>query len=121
MSARSKMTMRAFLQRDTGMDVDENGQPVKAAFLDYLMAPCWAWSESIREPIGPTALSAAPKTASVEIVKAIVPRGTDVTSNDRVRTITDRRMQTKFTGPFLIDGEPQGREGHLLLSLRRVA
>lgn len=115
MSARSQMKMRAFLTRDTETDRDKHGHPVKPNFQAYLTSPCWAWSTRMEEAID------SGKTAVIERVKMTVPRGTDVTSDDRVSDIKDRLSVVQFSGPFVIDGEPQLRQGHLLLTLRKVA
>lgn len=116
MTARSKMTMRAKITRSTPGSLDRNNHPTPGAFTALATVPCWAWAASMRET------GADPdKVATVQQVMAMVPRGTDVTSADQVSAITNRRNETQFAGPFLVDGEPEGRPDHLLLTLRRIA
>ena len=88
-NARAKMTMRAAVQRDGASGTDGFGQPNAASWASHLSSlACWVWTPSEREVVD------GAKTATIGSHKMIVPRGTDITEDDRITAITDRRAST---------------------------
>ena len=112
--ARTRMTMRAVIQRDTATSTDDHGQPAVPVWSAGTSTPCYCWQEKMTEVIDVN------KTAILDQLRMMLPTGTDVTRADRVLNVTDRRGTVKFTGPFLIDGDPEIRATHVELSLRQV-
>jgi hypothetical protein len=109
------MTMRAYLTRNSASGVDGFNQPVAPTFTALATVACFAWSDTMRELVDSN------KTAVVYQLQCMVPKGTDVTRLDRVQKIADRQVITLFDGEFLIDGDPEIRADHLLLTLRKVS
>ena len=88
-NARSKMVMRAAVERDGASGTDSFGHPNAASWATSIAAlACWVWTPSEREVID------GEKTATLGSHKMIVPRGTDITEDDRITAITDRRAAT---------------------------
>ena len=115
MTARSRMTMRALVQRDGSTTSDDLNQPAAPAWVTHLEAlACYAWAVRMEEIID------AKKTAVVERIRVMIPVGTDLSRADRILSIADRMGATQFSGPFQIDGDPQLRRTHLEISLRAV-
>lgn len=108
------MTMRMNVERNASAERDAHNQPVES-FGELAEVPCYAWPKTIQR------VSDDGKLASVEIVQAQIPHGTDVTRDDRVATITDRLGVVKFQGPFLVETHPAYRSNHLEVTLRRAS
>ena len=97
MSARSKMTMRALVERDTATGVDDFGHPVKPAFTVHGTFPCWAWSRQRRDVIDGS------KSALVEDFRMLIPITADVLPGDEISSITNRRGVELFAGRVKIE------------------
>ncbi len=111
--------MRANIERDSVSTTDAAGHPDAPVWAALATVPCYAWSATMDDNASDV------KTATVETIKVMFPRGTDITAYDRIALITDRAPNpaTLFAGPFVVDGEPQrreGRVGHVLVQCRRV-
>lgn len=114
MSTRAAMTMRMYVERDVSEEVDDHNQPVvvPAAFSTV---PCFASIKTVRMAID------ANRAASITILVAQVPSGTDITNDDIVSSIKDRRGVVLFQGPYRVDNDPARRADHIELTLTRAA
>lgn len=117
MTARSMMTMRADVERDSGGVDDDWNQPPAAAWAAHITSqPCLFYSKAKREVEGG---GRNEKIAVVEDLRMSVPLGVDVTERDRVVNVKDRKGTTIFAGPFYIE-TVQRRRTHLELLLSRT-
>ncbi len=113
MSARSRMTMRAVIERNTATAEDTYGHPVTPVFEAHATIPCWIWSRQRREVVDGS------KTAVIEDLRVMFPLGADVQAGDKITSITDRRGAEIMAGEFMI--EPVQRKlNHLEAALERV-
>ena len=113
-NARGRMVHRATIQRNTTTNTDAHGQPELPSWSAGTSTACYAWQDKMTEVIDVN------KTAIVDRLRAMLPKGTDVTRTDRIGDILDRAGATLFDGPFVIDGDPEYRTTHIELSLRQV-
>ena len=113
MSARSRMTMRAVYQSNLTTAKDDYGQPDVPSWQTQEKIPCYAWTRAKRVAID------ADKTAIIEDFRAIVPRGTSITDENRFLNITDRQDVEIFAGPIRIQ-TIQVKLTHLELTLKTV-
>lgn len=117
MTARSRMTLRTDVLRDATQPLDDSGNPLPqpdvapAAYLEDV--PVWLYSSSERESV------TEDTTAVVTDLKAMVPLGTDITEQDRLNGIRDRRGTTVEPGVLLVE-EVLYKRSHLQLVLSRV-
>ena len=82
---RSRMTMRATVQRDTASGPDGFGLPNAASWTAHIASlACWVFTKVEREVID------GDKTAILAVHKMLVPLGTDIIEHDRVTAIKDR-------------------------------
>lgn len=109
MSARSQMTMRCSLERDGNAGIAD-----ERAWGAYLAdVPCYVWADSAAER------DAQARVVTIEDWRAIVPRDTDVTVDDRLASVTTRRGQPVRATPLNIAGVLP-RPDHLELVLRET-
>lgn len=122
MSARSRMTQRTNVERLAAApappgDQDEwGGQPLPSAGTWNVLTadlPVWSWSSVEKETM-------AEKIAVVEDLRAIVPKGTDITEADRLNGIRDRNGNVLRAGVLMIEAVVN-RRSHLELVLRGVS
>lgn len=122
MSARSRMTQRTTIERLAAppappADEDEwGGEPLPGAGTWNVLAndvAIWSWSSVEKETM-------AEKVAVVEDLRAIVPKGTDVTERDRLNGIRDRTGAVIRAGVLIIEAVVN-RRSHLELVLRGVS
>ena len=114
MSARSRMTHRVLVQRATTVD-DEYGMPGPSTWATHIASlACWFWQRAEREVMDTN------KTAIVEDLRMIVPKGTDLSEKDRINGVTDRRGTVIRTGLMGIESVISRRQ-HLELALRGIA
>lgn len=97
MSARSRMTMRAFIERDGESDLDADRNPVAPIFATLATAPCYAWTKVRKEVVD------GDKTIVFDDLRMMVPLSQDVTEADQVLKIEDRSGTTLFPGPMRIE------------------
>ena len=113
MGVRSRMTMRATIERNEA-GTDAYGQPGppdwKAIAVDV---PCYAWSEGKRMRIGDE------KTVVLDGPGMVLSLGTDVTEKDRIRSVSDR-LDAELFDTMYIDAVARRRD-HLELRLRDYA
>jgi hypothetical protein len=122
MSARSRMTQRTTIERlaappaPPGDEDEWGGDPLPSAGQWNVLAgdvACWSWSTVEKEV-------QAEKIAVVEDLRAIVPKGTDVTERDRLNGIRDRIGTVIKPGVLLIEAVVN-RRTHLELVLRGIS
>lgn len=119
MTVRSRMTMRATVQRDTATGTDAFGLPNAATFTAHIASlPCWVWTrtgrEAEREVIDNT------KTAILADHNMMVPLGTDITELDQVTAIKDRLGRNIIANTMRIHSVIR-RKTHLDCRLEEVA
>lgn len=114
MTARSRMTQRALVERDTQTESSDSGNPLAPEWEVYLEElPCWLYSSAGREAVDEN------RTAVVEDIRLMVPMRTDVTERDRINGITDRLGATVLDGICNIRSVLFKRD-HMELLLTRV-
>lgn len=114
MTARSRMTHRALVERNSATGADSDGYPNTPSWTTHIAAlPCYFWSQYKTEAIDES------KAAVVEATRMAVPSGTDINQRDRVRDIKDRTGAVYAAGVFVIEGI-QERATHREISLRSV-
>lgn len=113
--SRSRMTMRAEIERNTAVGTDAHGHPVPPVFASIGdPVPCFVWSTQSREAVG------AGKTALVEDLRAMFPLGADVRAGDVIARVADRQGTTLIAGRLRLDAEPQRKHRHVEAALARV-
>ncbi len=112
--ARSRMTMRAEVERNTAAATDPHGHPVAPVFTALATLPCWVWSKQSREIVD------GDKTAVIEDLRALFPKAADIAEGDEIVQVTDRQSVVLFAGRLRIDAAPQRKQRHLEAALKRV-
>ena len=93
MTARSRMTQRALVQRSTSPGEDDFGNPLPGVWATHIAAmPCWWYGSTEREAV------TEETTAVVTDIKLMVSLTADVTEQDRINQIKDR------LGTVVLDG-----------------
>lgn len=117
--ARSRMTHRALVQRDTGTAVNRYNQRQPDAWTTHLEAlPCFFYTSPITPPEGEDVQ--VERTAVVERLRLLVPRDADVTERDRIATVTDRIGNAVYDSPLNIRSVLPRRRTHKELVLESV-
>ncbi len=107
------MTMRAIQKRNTQATADLYGQPDPESLTTVNAAlPCYVWSKSTSRT------QDGDKTATIEEIRAMVPKGTDLQPGDILESVADRLGTVIFAGPLIVQG-PQPRLTHLEARLKR--
>ena len=114
MSARSRMTMRAAITRNSTVTANDWNQADTPVFDQWTTEPCWAWVTAKREVID------GDKVVVVEDIRALFPLSANLTDQDRIAHISDRADTVIFDGPFVIESI-QRMTRHLELVLSRVS
>lgn len=115
MSSRSRMTQRALVERYTPGASDDSGNPTSGAWATHLAAlACWLYGSTEKEAV------TEEKTAVITDLRLMVPLSADVTEQDRIASVKDRRGTVIEAGLLHIDTVLRKRT-HLQLSLTRVA
>ena len=109
------MTQRALVQRATVAGDDDYGNPLPQTWATHLAAlACWLYGSTEKEAVSEEA------TAVVTDLRLMVPLTADVTEQDRISGVKDRRGTVIEAGILEIDTVLRKRT-HLQLSLTRVA
>lgn len=114
MSARQAMTMRTSILRNEGT-ADEFG-----AEIDRSMTPvatdvaCCCYYDNGRLQ------AQASGSTPIGALTILLPVGTDVTPDDQIGDVTDRRGTVLFAGPFTINGPVGRRRDHVTFVLTEV-
>jgi len=115
MSTRNRMMHRALVQRDTTATTDAYGQPDVPTWTTHIPAqPCYFW-----EPSAQRGEQRGERNADLYSQRLLVPLGTDITEEDRISGISDRRGRTVSDGVFGIT-QIVRKPDHLLLALEAV-
>lgn len=113
MSARNGMTMRAEIERDNQATEDSLGHDLPPNWQNHITVDCIAWSFREKETVDE-------KYAAISLVGIQFPLSADITNEDRVKIVKDRRGATKFPGPLTIESLVP-RRTHLEATCRAVA
>lgn len=109
------MTQRALVQRHTSPGNDDYDNPLPATWATHVEAlPCWLHASTEREAVTDES------TAVVTDLKAMVPLSADITEQDRIASITDRRGVVIESGILGIETILNQRS-HKALTLSRVS
>ena len=115
MSTRQRMTHRATIERNGNLVPDAYGQPDAPVWYAHLTGQaCYFW-----EPTAQRGEITGERNADVYAHRLLLPLAVDVTEEDRVNGVTDRRGQTISDGVFGIT-QIVRKPDHLLLVLETV-
>ena len=118
-AARSQMTMRATIERSPAQPADDWGQDGVPQFAEVATnVPCRVWGSARRE------VDSADKSAVVEDLRGLFPKGADVREDDRLSTVTDRQGVELYAGPIAVEtivrrGGSASTTDHVEAMLRR--
>lgn len=110
-----RLTMRAAVERDQAVAVDDWGGKVAPDFQsigDPL--PCFIWSNSSRELVDGS------KTAMIEDMRALFALGADIAEGDEIASVTDRAGTEIIPGRLKVEGPVQRKHTHLECALQRI-
>tara|TARA_R100000789_G_scaffold1291_3_gene4266 strand:- start:83 stop:427 length:345 start_codon:yes stop_codon:yes gene_type:complete len=96
MSMRGAMVYRATVERDTETGTDSYGNPLPPSWGSHITLPCRVYND------GKTMIVDGGKTATVEVLRMSFPLDKDVTEDDRITAITDRKGTSLYSGNFEI-------------------
>lgn len=113
MSTRNRMVQRALVQRAT-YTTDAYGQPVPTWATHIAAQPCYFW-----EPTGQRGEIVGERNADIYSHRLLVPLTTDVTEEDRISGVVDRRARTVTASVFNVT-QVVRKPDHLLLVLEVV-
>jgi hypothetical protein len=114
MTARSRMTQRALVERYTGGATDDSGNAAPGSWASFLTAmPCWLYGSTEREAV------TEETTAVVTDLKLLAPLSAAITEQDRINQVKDRHGTVIEAGILGIETILRKR-GHLELTLSRV-
>lgn len=115
MTARSRMTQRALVQRFTSPGTDDFGNPLPGTWSTHIAAlAIWLYGSTEKEAV------TEETTAVVTDLKALVPLAADITEQDRISGITDRKGTVIEPGILGIETILYQRS-HKALTLSRVS
>ena len=117
MTARSRMTQRALVERYTPGPLDDSGNEdaSQAEWTEHIEAmPCWLYGSAEREPV------TAESTMVVTDLKMLAPLSADVTEQDRINQVVDRLGTVIEPGILAVETVLRKRT-HKQLVLARVA
>lgn len=93
MTARSRMTQRALVERGTSPGLDDYDMPEPAEWATHVAAmPCFLYGTTEREAVSDE------RTVVVTKLKMMAPVSADVTEQDRINGVTDRRGRVIESG-----------------------
>ena len=115
MTARSRMTQRALVERYSAGAIDDSGNPAPGSGWSTHIAamPCWLYGTTEREAV------TEEETAVITDLKLLAPLSAAVTEKDRINQIKDRRGTVIEAGVLGIETILRKRT-HLQLTLSRV-
>jgi len=115
MSIRQRMVHRATIERDGNLVADAYGQPDAPVWYAHVTGQaCYFW-----EPSAQRGEIAGERNADIYAHRLLLPLAVDVTEEDRVNGVTDRRGQTITAAVFNIT-QIVRKPDHLLLVLETV-
>ncbi|MEO9677824.1 MAG: hypothetical protein ABJG86_09740 [Nitratireductor sp.] len=110
-----RLTMRALVERNVAAATDAWGQPVAPDFQPHATIACFAWSKLSQELVD------GDKTAMIEDIRVLFPRGADIAADDEISAITDRSGAIIIAGRLRVEGPVQVKHTHLEAALRRIS
>jgi hypothetical protein len=113
MSIRQQMVHRALVERAT-YTTDAYGQPVPTWATQVASQACYFW-----EPSAQRGEQMGERNADIYSHRLVVPQGTDITEEDRVNGVTDRKG-TVITEALFDIKQIVRKPDHLLLVLETV-
>lgn len=115
MSARQRMTHRVIVERNGNLAPDAYGQSDAPTWYPHLTGQAgYFW-----EPSSQRGEQIAARNADIYSHRLLLPLGVDVTEEDRINGVTDRRGETISNGTFDIK-QIVRKPDHLLLVLEVV-
>lgn len=115
MTARSRMTQRALVQRHTSPGLDDYDMPLPGTWAQHLAAmPCFLYGTTEREAVSEE------RTAVVTKLKMMAPISADVTEQDRISGVVDRRGTVIESGLLHVEVVLR-KQTHAELTLSRVS
>lgn len=114
-TARSRMTMRASVERNTASGTDAHGHPVTPSFTSTGdPVPCFVWSTAKNERRD------GDKQAVVEDWRMLIPKTADVVNGDEIASVEDRQGNEVLPGRMRVE-TVQPKHTHREAVLQRVA
>lgn len=115
MTARSRMTHRALIERQSPGAIGDSGNAGAPSWATHIAAmPCWLYGSTEREAVTEAT------TAVVTDLKMMAPLSAAITEQDRINQVKDRRGTVIEPGILQIATVLRKRT-HLELSLARVS
>lgn len=111
--ARSKMVLRATVERNTASGADAYGGDPVPAWGAHLTLACWVYNDSKRLVVD------GDKDATIEGLKIMYPLGSDITEADRITVIKDRNSVTLYSANYEINN-PVRVHTHMRAELKVV-
>lgn len=119
MSARSRMTHRALVERDVTITTDPFGSPGTPDWVEHLAElPCWFYVGGTGGASGGE-IVLDHRTIVAEALRVLVPKGTDITERDRINGIHDR-LGADVYAPVMNIRSVTPHHDHLELQLESV-
>lgn len=115
MTARSRMTQRALVERATSGAADDYNHATTSGWNTHIPAmPCWLYEAEEAEVVG------AERTVVVGALKLLAPRSADLTERDRINGVKDRLGEIVEPGILGIESILRKRS-HLEIVVSKVA
>ncbi|MBW8322083.1 MAG: hypothetical protein K0M49_02325 [Arenimonas sp.] len=109
-----RLTMRAAVERNQATGKDNWGNPLPPQFAALGTYPCFAWSNVSREVVD------GDKVAAIEDMRAMFALSADITEDDEISTIADRKGAVLIAGRLKVEGPVQRKHTHLEVALKRI-
>lgn len=110
-----RLTMRAVVQRNSATGTDAWGQAVAPVMTTVATIRCFAWSNQARELVD------GDKSAMLEDLRLMAPLGANLTEDDELVAITDRKGNVLIPGRLKVDGPVQRKHTHIEAALKRLS
>lgn len=110
-----RLNMRAQLERNQAVGLDNWGQPTAPAFVTIgEPLPCFVWSERTSEIVD------GQKTAMIGDFRALFALDADISADDEISDIADRAGAVLIAGRLRVEGPPERKHTHLEVTLKRI-
>lgn len=110
-----RLTMRALVERNVAVGKDGWGQSTAPDFQPHGILACFVWSSASREIVD------GDKTAMIEDMRGLFPRGADLAEDDEISAVTDARGAIIIPGRLRVEGPVQFKHNHLEAALKRIS
>lgn len=111
MTARGAMTMRGSLQRDQQSSRDGYGHTKAPDWQALATIPCWLYTKRALRVLDGN------KTVTVEMLRAMVPNGTDIQAGDRFSQVVDQQGTVLHSTPLSVQAVQNYRD-HIEVRLK---